>query len=130
MVDKNKVNIVNELLKNTKKRPYEESLMIRYLESLEKGSIIEDDEQRFNSCIQFLIEDNFNPNGWQLDDIPIFYAHYFWNTDKKQAFILAVLEVGEVNPRYLDKDANEQEAEFINEAIGHFDISDYLKAGR
>ena len=63
---------------------------------------------------------DFNINGWMLNEIPTFYAHCFWNKKTNEAFDLGVWALGEVIPRYLDSQANEQDSKNIEEAIKNF----------
>ncbi|MFF5400386.1 hypothetical protein ACFY5J_23760 [Peribacillus butanolivorans] len=52
-----------------------------------------------------------------LQEIPIFYCHCFWNEHSKKSFDLAVWNLGEVIPRYLDSEHNEKDAKTIQEVI-------------
>ena len=86
---------------------------------------------RFDKCISYIKEVDFDINNWMLFEIPIEYAHCFWNETTKKAFDLDIFMVdGEVIPTYLDNKSNEQEVKTIDEAIEKYDITDYINIGR
>ena len=88
---------------------------------LEDGECKNKELIRFHNCISYIKDAKFDISGWKLHEIPIFYAHCFWNENKEKAFDLAVWDIGEVIPRYLDSEANEQDASTIEEAIEKYD---------
>lgn len=126
-----KVEIANELLKNSTS-VYQKELIKKYIESIDKldNKCINKELIRFDNCISYFLDEKFDITGWMLFDIPIFYSHCFWNTKSKQAFDLAVWNIGEIIPRYLDSEADEQDAKTIQEAIEKYDVRDYLNSGR
>lgn len=71
---------------------------------------------RFDNCVYYIKSVNFDITGWMLFEIPIFYSHCFYNEKTKQCFDLAVWDIGQVIPRYIDS-GNEQDTKTIQEAI-------------
>lgn len=128
-----KIEIARELLKNTTNK-YNKVFIKDYIRILEIDDIKkchDEDLLRFDKCISYMKEVGFDINGWMLFEIPIEYAHCFWNETTKEAFDLDIFEVDvEVIPTYLDNRSNEQEAKTIQEAIEKYDIVDYINAGR
>lgn len=114
-----KTKIASELLKNTTNKPLQVfiSNYISQLENLESGYNQEQDLVRFHNCITYIEKANFDITGWKLFEIPIFYAHCFRNEKNNQNFDLAVWDIGEVIPRYLDDKGCEQNSKSIQEAI-------------
>lgn len=95
-----------------------------YLLQLDKP-FIEEDYIRLDNCIEYISKSEFDIKGWLLWEIPIFYSHCFLYKDYSKAFDLAVWDIGEVIPRYLDDSACEQDAKSISEAIEKYDMYDY-----
>ncbi|MGE1115049.1 hypothetical protein ACQJ0K_25175 [Priestia megaterium] len=117
-----KVEIANELLKNSE-NDYIRALIKNYLlnfEELEQGKCENEMLIRFHNCVSYINKVDFNITGWMLNEIPTFYAHCFWNKKTNEAFDLGVWAIGEVIPRYLDSQANEQDSKNIEEAIKKF----------
>ncbi|GAF66420.1 putatice ATPase [Bacillus sp. TS-2] len=117
-----KTNIANELLKNTTNE-YLKVFITNYIlnmEELENGYDGDEDLIRFHNCITYIEKEKFDITGWELFEIPIFYAHCFRNEKTNQNFDLAVWEIGEVIPRYLDDNFNEQDSKSIQEAIDNY----------
>ncbi|PEM69295.1 hypothetical protein [Bacillus pseudomycoides] len=117
-----KIEIAEELLKNTS-NIYMQKIIQEYrwyCDSLEKGEFECDEDDsliRFHNCISYIKEEGFDIRGWGLWEIPTFYSHCFYNKHTKEQFDLAVLKLGEVIPRYINKYSNEQDAKSIEEAI-------------
>lgn len=128
-----KIEISLELLKNTTNK-YNKDFIKEYIMILKIADIKNCNNEeilRFDKCISYIKEVDFDINGWMLFEIPIDYAHCFWNETTKQAFDLDIFKVdGEVIPTYLDNNSNEQEAKTIHEAIEKYDITDYINAVR
>lgn len=127
-----KIQIANTLLKNTINK-YLQGFIKEYIlniEAIEQRKCENETFVRFDNCISYLKEVDFNITDWMLFEIPIFYSHCFWNTNTKQAFDLAVWDIGKVMPRYLDSRANEQNAKTIQEAIEKYNTEGYVNAGR
>lgn len=119
-----KTKIANELLKNTTNE-YLKVFISNYIsnmEFLEKGCDGDEKLCRFHNCITYIEQENFDITGWNLHEIPTFYAHCFRNKKKNQYFDLAVWDIGDVIPRYLDDDCCEKDAKSIQEAINNFSV--------
>lgn len=124
--------IANKILSNTTD-PQLQNFIKEYINIVERTYIenddmFEDDIIRFNKCIEYIIEKNFDVSEWGLWEIPIYYAHCFFNDREEEVkmFDLDVYELdGNVIPTYLDKDCNEERAATIEEAIEKY--KDYLK---
>lgn len=116
------IKIANELLINTTN----ESLKVFISNYILNMKVLENsyDEQliRFHNCITYIEKENFDITGWKLFEIPIFYAHCFRNDKTNQYFDLAVWDIGEVIPRYLDDNCCEQNSKSIQEAIDNYSI--------
>src|SRR5690606_21786102 len=111
-----------EILKNTTNE-YLKGFISNYISNMELfESGYEHDEKliRFHNCITYIEQENFDITGWNLHEIPIFYAHIFRNKQTNQYFDLAVWDIGKVVPRYLDDNCCEQDAETIQEAIENY----------
>ncbi|MGE7609721.1 hypothetical protein ACQKML_24420 [Peribacillus frigoritolerans] len=118
----NKLKIAEELLNNTR-NDYLKVLISNYMlnmEELENGYDGDKDLMRFHNCISYIEKENFDITGWMLHEIPIFYSHCFWHEQTNKSFDLAVWDLGEVIPRYLDSEINERDAKSIQEAIDNF----------
>ena len=117
-----KIQIAKELLKNTKKY-YEHNLLKNYIENINEieNKVCNNKElKRLNDCIKYIKDTGFDITGWMLDDIPIFYAHCFFNKYKGEMFELAVWGEGIVTPVYINEEINEVDADTIQEAILNF----------
>jgi len=127
-----KLQIANELLKNTTNNDILEVIKnyIQNIDALEQLKCNNKELIRLDNCISYIKEVDFDISGWMLFEIPIFYSHCFWNKNTKKAFDLVVWHIGEIIVRYLDTEANEQDAKTIQEAIDKYDTSDYINAGR
>lgn len=127
-----KIQIAHELFNNTS-NVYLKKFISEYIENIEEiesNKCVEKEFIRFDNCITYIKEVDFDIAGWMLFEIPIFYSYCFWNKITKKAFDLAVWDIGEVIPRYLDNCSNEQDANSIQEAIEKYDITDYINASR
>lgn len=127
-----KMQIASELLKNST-NIYIQNLIDKYIENIhviENNKCENEELIRFDNCISYIKKVGFDIIDWMLFEIPIFYSYCFWNKKTKKAFDLAVWNIGEVIPRYLDCGANEQDAKTIQEAIEKYDTSDYINTGR
>ncbi len=127
------IEIAKELLKNTIDK-YNKTFIKEYIKILQIDDIKNcNDEKfiRFDKCITYINKEGFDINGWMLFEIPIEYAHCFWNKKNKKAFDLDIFEVdGVVIPTYLDNKSNEKKAKTIEEAIQKYYIIDYINSGR
>ncbi|MCK9470701.1 MAG: hypothetical protein M0Q88_02980 [Bacilli bacterium] len=126
-----KKEIAEELLKNSNDYSIKEKLKFYIAILKETNEILFYDEEfiRLDNVVEYIKGVNFDITGWMLYDIPIFYSHCFWNKNTKKAFDLAVYDIGEVIPRYLNNDINEEDAENIQEAIKKYNrdaIPQYL----
>lgn len=120
MPSMNKLQIAHELLKNTTNIYLREFIRsyIENMQTIENGQADVDEPLiRFDNCISYIEKVQFDIMEWGLWEIPIFYSHCFWNEKAKQFFDLAVWDIGEVIPRYLDSRACEEDAKSIPEAI-------------
>lgn len=124
--------IANKILNNTISKELQnfikEYISIVERTYIENDDMFEDDIIRFNKCVEYIIEKNFDVSEWGLWEIPIYYAHCFFNDKEEQVkmFDLDVYELdGNVIPTYLDKDCNENSAITIEEAIDKY--KDYLE---
>lgn len=120
MPSMNKLEIAQELLKNTTNIYLREFIRgyIENMQTIENGQADVDEPLiRFDNCISYIEKVQFDITEWGLWEIPIFYSHCFWNEKTKQFFDLAVWDIGEVIPRYLDSRACEEDAKSIPEAI-------------
>lgn len=124
-----KLQIANELLKNTTSICLK-NLIENYIANMNgyvaghisEGDFVIDDELiGLDLCITYIEKENFNIMDWQLLEIPIYYAHVFYNPKTEQMFDIAVFDDGEVIPRYI-MNGNEQDATSIQEAIEKYDI--------
>ncbi|MCU6603821.1 hypothetical protein OCO53_25610 [Peribacillus frigoritolerans] len=118
----NKLEIANELLKNTRNE-YLKVFISNYIlmmEELENGYDGDNDLIRFHNCVSYIEKENFDIKGWMLFEIPIFYCHCFWNTQTKKSFDLKVWDIGNVIPQYLDSEIHERPAKTIQEAINNY----------
>lgn len=129
---KYKSSIANKILNNTISKELQnfikEYISIVERTYIENDDMFEDDIIRFNKCVEYIIEKNFDVSEWGLWEIPIYYAHCFFNDKEEQVkmFDLDVYELdGNVIPTYLDKDCNENSAITIEEAIDKY--KDYLE---
>ncbi|MED4253343.1 hypothetical protein P4689_12110 [Priestia megaterium] len=116
-------------LKNSE-NDYIKSLIKNYLlnfEELEQGKCENEMLIRFHICVSYINKVDFNIKGWILNEIPTFYAHCFCNKKTNEAFDLGVGALGEVIPRYLDSQANEQDSKNIEEAIKNFIVPSLTK---
>ncbi|MNW32195.1 hypothetical protein D3C74_91330 [compost metagenome] len=121
--------IAEELLKNTTNIYLKEFIQvyIKQINHLEQGTYDKDSIEyefetllRFHSCITFIDNVQFNITGWQLNDIPIYYSHCFYNENTKESFDLAVWEIGQAIPVFINSDANEEETDTIQNAINNY----------
>lgn len=122
-----KEQIVNELLKNTLE-PHLKEFISEYIKTLnidEKDTDIE--LLRFGNCISYIQVTGFDIRDWGLFDVPTGYAHVFKNKINNQMFDLAVFDLSEVTPRYLDLNFNEQDASSIEEAIKKYIITEKVE---
>ena len=121
----NKIEVAEEILKNSKNKGIKQ-FITEYVSYLKNGvELKSDDLIRFDKCISYIKEIGFDINGWMLSEIPIYYAHCFWNETIKKAFDLDIFEInGVVIPTYIDDTSNEQEAKTIEEAIEKYIIID------
>ena len=124
--------IANKILNNTISEELQnfikEYISIVERTYIENDDMFEDDIIRFNKCVEYIIEKDFDVSEWGLWEIPIYYAHCFFNDREEEVkmFDLDVYELdGNVIPTYLDKDCNEERAATIEEAIEKY--KDYLK---
>jgi hypothetical protein len=128
-----KIEIAKELLKNTINK-YIIAFIQDYIEILELDDIKNCNNEefiRFDKCISYIKKVGFNINGWMLFEIPIEYAHCFWNKTTKKAFDLDVFDINkQVIPTYLDDKSNEQSAKTIEEAIEKYNNTDYINSKR
>lgn len=122
---KQKENIVLELLKNTTNISLKQFLIDYRLAVIKKNPLESDGMKRLDNCIEYIVSSSFDIKGWKLWEIPVFYSHCFLYHDHSKAFDLAVWDIGEVIPRYLDSSACEQDAHNIVEAIQKYDMYDY-----
>ncbi|HCL4480198.1 TPA: hypothetical protein N2D99_002286 [Clostridium botulinum] len=126
------IEIAKELLKNTINKY--NTFIKEYIKILEIDDIKNCNNEkfiRFDKCITYINKEGFDINGWMLFEIPIEYAHCFWNEKNKKAFDLDIFEVdGVVIPTYLDNKSNEKKAKTIEEAIQKYYIIDYINSGR
>lgn len=117
-----KREIAEELLKNT--LHYERQTIEEYVKNFDficKRKGVHEVYLRLDDCLNYLERIGFDMVGWELEQIPIEYAHHFLNREKKQTFELIVMKVGgKVIPAYLDDDICEQEVSSIEEAIEKF----------
>lgn len=124
-----KLKIAKELFNNTSNE-YLKVFISNYIlimEELENGYDGDEDLIRFHNCISYIEKEKFNITGWMLQEIPIFYCHCFWNEHSKKSFDLAVWNLGEVIPRYLDSEINERDAKTIQEAIDNYIIPNLIE---
>lgn len=124
--------IANKILNNTISKELQnfikEYISIVERTYIENDDMFEDDIIRFNKCVEYIIEKDFDVSEWGLWEIPIYYAHCFFSDKEEQVkmFDLDVYELdGNVIPTYLDKDCNENSAITIEEAIDKY--KDYLE---
>lgn len=120
MPSMNKLEIAQELLKNTTYIYLREFIRsyIENMQTIENGQADVDEPLiRFDNCISYIEKVQFDIREWGLWEIPIFYSHCFRNEKTKQFFDLAVWDIGEVIPRYIDSRACEEDAKSIPEAI-------------
>ncbi|MGC6589083.1 hypothetical protein ACPV3A_29580 [Paenibacillus sp. Dod16] len=87
------------------------------MNDLEQGQYEDERFMRLHNCISYIEKERYNISGWMLFEIPVFYSHCFYNEQTQEAFDLAVWDIGEVIPRYLDSASNEQDAKTIQDAI-------------
>lgn len=120
----NKLEIAQELLKNTT-NIYLKELIENYIANMNgyiDGHVSDGDFEIFDDgialdmCITYIEKEKFDIKDWQLFEIPIYYAHVFYNPKTDQTFDIAAFEDGEVTPRYL-ANGNEEDAKSIQEAI-------------
>ncbi|MFJ8531106.1 hypothetical protein [Bacillus sp. NPDC094106] len=117
-----KIEIAEELLKNTP-NIYMQKIIQEYrwyCDFIEKGEFECGEDTiliRFHNCISYIKEVGFDIRGWGLWEIPIYYSHCFFNKNTGKWFDLAVWDIGEVIPTYIDGCSNEQIAKSIEEAI-------------
>lgn len=123
-----KMKIASELLTNSTNIYIKKFIddYIKNIGKIENNKCEDESLVRFDNCISYIKEKEFDIIGWMLFEIPIFYSHCFWNMSKKKAFDLAVWDIGEVIPRYLDSNSNEQDANTIQDAIEKYDIANYI----
>jgi len=124
LISMGKLQIANELLKNTT-NIYLKNQIENYIANVNgyiHGHVSEgdfeilDDGIALDMCITYIEKDKFDIKDWQLFEIPIYYAHVFYNPKTEQMFDIAVFEDGKVIPRYI-KNGNEKDATSIQEAI-------------
>ena len=76
-----KNEIANELLKNTTNKYLKEFLSncIASMQQIDENNCSQCSEEllRLNDCITYIESSNFNISGWQLREVPIYYAHIF-----------------------------------------------------
>jgi len=122
--NRNKLQIAKELLKNTT-NIYLKKQIDNYIANMngyikayidEKDFVIKDELISLDLCIAYIEREKFDITDWELCEIPIYYAHIFYNPKTEKMFNLAVFEDGEVIPRYI-KNGNEEDAASIQEAI-------------
>ncbi|CAK7075558.1 hypothetical protein [Tissierella sp.] len=123
----NKIRITEELLMNSNNFSIKEKLEFYITILKEPDNVLFYDEEfiRLDNVVDYIKNEKFNILGWALFDIPVFYSHCFYNEYTKEAFDLAVCDIGEVIPRYLDSSYNEQDAKTIEEAIKKYDVHIY-----
>lgn len=126
--NKIKIEIAKELLKNSK-NIYISVLIKEYIENI---SLIENNQcrkkevLRLDTCISYIQKVKFDITGWQLNEVPIFYAYCFLNEKTKEYFDLAALDRDKVCPMYLDENSNEKVANSIKEAIVKYHVKNYF----
>jgi len=128
LVSIGKLQIANELLKNTT-NIYLKNQIENYIANMNgyiNGYVSEGDFEILDNgialdmCITYIEKEKFDIKDWQLFEIPIYYAHVFYNPKTEQMFDIAVFADGEVTPRYISK-GNEKDATSILEAIEKYD---------
>lgn len=116
----NKIFIAKELLKNTT-NIYLKEFITSYIVAVEENNINDDCDMsllKFNKCVEYLLNTQFDITGWSLWEIPIDYAYCFYNKDMEKRFDLNVYSLEDkVEPTYLDRLFNENKAPNIYEAI-------------
>lgn len=119
--DIKKIQIANELLKNTTNIPLQD--FIKHYIMIERNDIMneyedEKDILRLDKCIEYIVESEFDITGWGLNEIPVYYDYVFFNKEKKKAFDLIIYNLNDrVIPSYIDRNYNDQDATTIQEAI-------------
>lgn len=122
-----KQEIAIELLKNSKFKKIKELIKeyISNIEIINEGKCKDERILRLDNCISYIEKVNFHISGWMLYDIPIYYAHCFYNSNTNKAFDLAVCDIGEVIVRYIDSNINEEDCETIEKAIENYNMEMY-----
>lgn len=126
-----KIEIASEILKNCRNHQGVKGVLDSYIEFLKNGTKNPkklDLMIRIDNCISYIKDVDFDIKGWELYDIPIITAYCFWNTQTKQAFDLAIFNIGEVIPQYMDSACSDCDANSIDEAIIKYDTTSYLLA--
>ncbi len=121
-----KNEIANELLKNTTNKYLKEFLSncIASMQQIDENNCSQCSEEllRLNDCITYIESSNFNISGWQLREVPIYYAHIFYNEETGKMFDLDVFDIGTAMPTYIDSNSSEREADSIEDAIDRYCI--------
>lgn len=119
-----KEEIANELLKNTVD-PLNVLLSnyLLILSELEKGYESDEQTMRLHYCVNFIEENNFDVENWELYEIPHPSVHAFHNKQANCSFDLVAHSTGEVSPEYLDIEHNMQRAKSIQDAIANYYVS-------
>ena len=114
-----KGQLVAKLLLDNTKDDYLKKFISIYISEITEGNKVFEEPalNRFHNCIDYIANEKFDIKGWQLFEIPVFYAHCFRNEMTNERFDLSVWDIGKVVPRYLDDNCNEQDAKTIQEAI-------------
>ncbi|PGR00760.1 hypothetical protein [Bacillus cereus] len=117
-----KLEIAEEILKNTP-NIYMQKVIQEYrwyCDSIENGEFECNEDNMlipFHSCISYIKEVGFDIKGWGLWEIPIDFLYCFFNETTGKWFDLAVENIDEVKPAYIDSWSNQQIAKSIEEAI-------------
>ncbi|MCU4771052.1 hypothetical protein [Bacillus toyonensis] len=128
-----KIEIAKELLKNSLDIYRKEKIegYISHFEAIEdevyfnEKGIGKDFLIRFNNCITYIQEVEFDIKGWMLYEIPIYYCYCFYNKSTEQRFDLTVFDSGEVKPTYINQ-TEEKYAKTIEEAIKKYNYDQKL----
>jgi len=118
-----KINIVDELIKNTMLANHTEhyiELFLKYRQSLVKGEVLLDRFDEFDKRIEYILSESFDIEGWMLWEIPIEYCHVYRNIKVEQWFDLNLFG-GKVTPSCLIN-SNETDVTNIAEAISSYSI--------
>lgn len=128
MKDKAKYNIAKELRKNTKNiflQEFIDDYLSGFYPRINDDYTIEQDFQllKFHLCIAYIEKENFDVSGWCVYEIP--HEDVFWflkegkTHEEAQWFHLIYnwFKNYEIRPSYLDKNAEDIEANSIEEAV-------------